>query len=339
MNVPAPFAFLLVVIGGWVSVRTFILMPLQQQPAEQVALSFPVTEQGVQLSGAGERLIVQRLSREDRVAEISLRQIGRVSSAVVRDDRGQPARLVTGALPVEAQSVGGLVRDAAPPVALPPTAATGGSRWSGQFYLFRRAGGGRALAVGGQLGGSQAAGRITYRLNRDGPARLALTARLSTPLADQRGAEAALGLDWHPVPVAPLRLSIERRADIGGSGRDAWSAYAAGGFYAGNLPGDLEADGYAQAGMVGARSHDMFADGAVRLGKRITLGESRALVLGAGAWGAAQPGLGRLDMGPRASLSLPLAGRTATAAIDWRMRLAGGARPGSGLALTVSADF
>jgi hypothetical protein len=214
------------------------------------------------------------------------------------------------------------------------------SRWSGSAWLFARPDTGRAgLAGGGQLGGSQAGVRLAYRLTDWGPGSLALAARLSSPLRSASGAEAALGIDWHPATNIPFRLSVERRVAIGHEGRNAWSAYAAGGFYRGGLPGGLEMDGYAQAGVVGARSRDLFADGAVRVGKPVTLSGGKRLVVGAGAWGAAQPGASRLDIGPRASLSLPVAGAIVTGAVDWRIRVAGDASPGSGAAFTLAADF
>jgi hypothetical protein len=61
--------------------------------------------------------------------------------------------------------------------------------------------------------------------------------------------------------------------------------------------------------------------------------------VGAAAWGAAQPGAARLDLGPRAALSLPHGPATVTAAIEYRVRVAGRARPGSGAAVTLSTGF
>lgn len=212
------------------------------------------------------------------------------------------------------------------------------SRWSGNAYLFARNGGGETLAAGGQLGGGQAAARIAWRLNRDGPSRFALAARINTPLDDRRGAEAAIGVDIHPLPSQPLRLSIERRIDVGGHGRNAWSAYAAGGFWR-DLGANIETDGYAQAGVVGAKSRDLFADGALRIVHRQAIAPVMVLRLGGGIWGGAQPGVERLDVGPRAALSMPVANTTLTTAIEGRFRVVGDAAPGSGVALTLAADF
>lgn len=232
-------------------------------------------------------------------------------------------------------------REASPPVRettpfAPRSASARESRWNASAYLFVRPGSGDAsLSPAGQLGGSQMAARIAYRLNDEGPVRTALTARLYAPLAGA-GAEGAVGLDWHPAPRVPLRLAIERRIALDHAGRNAWSAYAAGGVYAER--GALVLDAYAQAGVVGTRARDPFADGALRVGHKTALGKS-ALILGAGLWGAAQPGVRRLDAGPRAALIVPVATHTISATLEGRFRVAGQARPGSGAALTVGVDF
>ncbi|MDF7777793.1 hypothetical protein P1X14_21235, partial [Sphingomonas sp. AOB5] len=63
------------------------------------------------------------------------------------------------------------------------------------------------------------------------------------------------------------------------------------------------------------------------------------LSLGGGIWGAAQRDAQRLDIGPSAALAVPVAGQNLRIALDWRQRVAGDARPGSGLALTIGSDF
>jgi hypothetical protein len=219
--------------------------------------------------------------------------------------------------------------DAAPSPPPREPASHSGSRWTVSAYLFVRQGSGRpGLAANGQLGGSQAAARIAYRLNAEGPVRTALAVRAYAPL-EGRGAEVAAGLDWYPKPGLPLRLSVERRLAVDSAGRDAWSAYVAGGFYKEPARG-VTVDGYAQAGVVGARRRDLFIDGALRAGAR--LGPA---TIGAGLWGAAQPGVARLDAGPR----LALAGDHLSLAVEGRFRLAGRADPGSGVTLTLASEF
>jgi hypothetical protein len=225
----------------------------------------------------------------------------------------------------------------APPAALPAPlggAAPSSPRWSVSAWAFVRRGDSPALAAGGLLGGSQAGARLAYRLNRDPGRPLALSVRVSAPIRRSAGAEAALGIDWRPSRRVPVHVLAERRQALGEEGRSAFAITLYGGVSEAPL-GPLRADAYAQAGIVGARSLDPFADGSVRLS--LPLG-ARAR-LGAGAWAAAQPGAARLDLGPQASVRIPVAGRSVTVAADWRVRVAGNARPGSGPALTVATNF
>jgi hypothetical protein len=234
------------------------------------------------------------------------------------------------------------VAAAAPLFLRPPVAPVSGSlpaapppgRWSLSAWAFVRQGDSAPLAAGGLLGGSQTGGRLAYRLNRDPGRPLALSVRLSSPLRRSAGAEAALGVDWKPARRVPVNVLAERRQSLGREGRSAFALTVYGGVF--DAPaGPFRIDGYAQAGFVGARSRDPFADGSVRLS--IPLGAR--VRLGAGAWAAAQPGLSRIDLGPQAALRLPVAGRAVTLAADWRVRVAGNARPGSGPTLTVATDF
>ena len=124
----------------------------------------------------------------------------------------------------------------------------------------------------------------------------------------------------------------------GPEGRTALAVMASGGVSDVALPAGFQLDAYAQAGIVGARRHDGFADGAIVVDRR--LGDSEAsLRLGALAAGAVQPGAARVDVGPRLTLRLPDVGEGSRIALDWRQRVAGDATPESGLALTLAADF
>ena len=189
------------------------------------------------------------------------------------------------------------------------------------------------LATGGTLGGSQAGARLTWRWSRA----LAMNLRVSAPLRQgQRriAGEAALGLSWQPLRSVPVRLMAERRKAVGapGGGRDAFALLAEGGVYERPLPWQLRLDGYAQTGVVGARSRDWFVDG----GATVTRPIYGRFALGAGLWGGAQPGLSRLDIGPRMSMQVRPGIR---AYVDYRHRLFGTAEPGSGFAATVATDF
>jgi hypothetical protein len=210
----------------------------------------------------------------------------------------------------------------------------GPSRWTFSAWLFfRREGKEATLAPGGALGGSQVGARASYALRRRGRSEAALSARFYAPIDDRHAAEGALGVDWKPFAAVPVRLLAERRQALGRDGRSAFSLTVYGGVDEARL-GPLRLDAYGQAGVVGVRRRDRFADGAA--GLTLPLGPLR---IGGGAWAAVQPGVSRLDAGPHADVRLR-AGRGAVALSgDWRFRLAGNARPGSGPALTLSTGF
>lgn len=195
------------------------------------------------------------------------------------------------------------------------------------WALVRPSGGAAGLAPGGQLGASQAGIRANLPISRH----LAVAARLSAPIAAPLGKEAALALDWRLHPRLPVTLSIERRIGLDRGGRDAWALGAFGGVSDLRLAGRVTVDIYAQAGLVGARRRDAFADGAIRIAHPI----GRHGFAGGGLWAAAQPGVARLDIGPMLGVRV---GR-ARLSMEWRARIAGGALPASGPALSLGADF
>jgi hypothetical protein len=80
------------------------------------------------------------------------------------------------------------------------------------------------------------------------------------------------------------------------------------------------------------RHHAAFVDGSATLGRPVW----RHLRAGFGMWGGAQPGLARLDVGPRLSWNL---GRRMRIHADYRQRVLGQAAPGSGPVLTLAGNF
>ena len=142
-----------------------------------------------------------------------------------------------------------------------------------------------------------------------------------------------MGVEWQPSPAIPVRLVAERRQAIGPEGRSAFGLGAHGGVAEVPVAAGFRLDAYGQAGVVGLRSRDAYVDGAARLSRPL----GRRLSVGVGAWGAAQPGVSRLDVGPSVSLALPEARARLT--LDWRVLARGEARPGSGPALTLSTGF
>ena len=198
------------------------------------------------------------------------------------------------------------------------------------WALLRREPGTGSLASGGILGGSQAGARLTYAFDR----RLAASLRTSSPVGGARGGEVAAGVRVTPIPSIPFSLTAERRQAIGkfSTGRSAFALFAEGGVYQQPLGWDLMLDGYAQAGVVGIRSRDLFADGGMTISRPVY----DRFSAGFGIWGGYQPGLYRVDAGPRVSMRVR---RNVSVHLDWRQRLAGTAQPGSGPAITLGANF
>jgi hypothetical protein len=108
--------------------------------------------------------------------------------------------------------------------------------------------------------------------------------------------------------------------------------FAEGGLYQRPLPWRFSFDTYLQGGVVGLKSRDLFIDG----GFTVTRPVFRQFSAGLGVWGGAQPGLYRVDAGPR--LTMRVRGNLKVH-VDWRQRLTGNARPGSGPALTLAGNF
>jgi hypothetical protein len=217
-----------------------------------------------------------------------------------------------------------------PPVAL-PEAAQPPSRWSASGWFVTRRG---APASGAMLGGDQLGVRVAYALGQQRRMRLYL--RATAPLA-VAGRELALGIEWQPTRH-PVRVAAEHRVGLDGN-RGGPAVAVVGGVDAVELPFDFRLEAYGQAGAVWRGRLDPFADGALRVTHEVARAGKARLDVGAGAWGAAQREAARLDVGPSAVATVPLGDKAVKLAVDWRERVAGDARPGSGPAVTLGADF
>lgn len=211
--------------------------------------------------------------------------------------------------------------------------------WSASTWLYFRDGSDEAprrIGVSSSLGGSQGGVRLAYGFGPTG--RLRAYARATMAFERPRQREGAFGLAFAPIADMPVDVAIEQRVAAGRDGRTALAAMVSGGVSEVGLPAGFRLDVYGQAGIVGARRRDGFADGAVVIDRGLGRGDA-SLRLGVLAAGAVQPGAARVDVGPRLTLRLPEAGQGSRIALDWRQRIAGDARPASGLALTLAADF
>lgn len=213
------------------------------------------------------------------------------------------------------------------------------SGWSASAWLYLRDGSGeapRGIGSSSQLGGSQGGVRLAYGFGPTGRLRAYTRATMAVERPQQR--EAVFGLAFAPLAHVPIDVAIEQRVAAGRDGRTALAVMASGGVSDVGLPAGFRLDAYAQAGVVGARRRDAFADGAVVVDRGLGPDDA-SLRLGALAAGAVQPGAARVDVGPRLTLRLPDVGKGSRITLDWRQRVAGDARPTSGLALTLAADF
>jgi hypothetical protein len=232
----------------------------------------------------------------------------------------------------------------APAFAAAVRRAAASRHWSGDAWLLVRQDTGSLAAVGPGLpsyGADQSGGVLRYALSLRDPHRLAAYARVTTALHDSNESELALGLQGRPFPKIPiLALGEVRVARDGGTVFARPAAMAVTQLPPLALPYGTLGDAYLQAGYVGGRNATAFVDGQIHLKKRIGKLGKGDWSLGAGGWGGAQTGASRLDLGPEATWHVPLKhGIAANLSLDYRVKIAGNAQPGSGPALSLAAGF
>jgi hypothetical protein len=235
---------------------------------------------------------------------------------------------LTAAAPARALPQGTL-----PPPLVPTPRATVGSRLMGSVWLLARGGPGGSLD-GGQLGASQAGVRLTYALGT--ARRIALAARVSAPMKG-RGREASVGLEWQPTRL-PARIVAEQRVSLDG-GRGGPTIGVIGGSGPADIAPGVRLETYGQAGAIARDGVETFVDAVARVTHPAARISGKQLDLGLGAWGSAQRGARRFDVGPTLGIAVPVAGKAIRLNIDWRQRIGGTAQPGSGLAISIGSDF
>lgn len=216
-------------------------------------------------------------------------------------------------------------------------------RWSGDSWVLWRPGS-QAPAGAGPIapayGRSQAGAVFRYDLAPRSPLRPSAYVRAVHALDGQGQGDLAAGLAFRPLAASPITAHGEARLSRRGSVLTLRpAAFLSGGVEAVRLAAGITARGYAQAGYVGGRDATAFADGSLVAEKPLWRDRDGVLTAGAGAWGGAQRGAGRIDLGPTASLRFRLGQATARLSADYRLRIAGNAEPAAGAALTLSAGF
>ena len=217
-------------------------------------------------------------------------------------------------------------------------------RWSADMWAYWRdsAGpGSAAAATGPSYGRSQTGAVMRYHLAPGAGQHPQAYIRASSALEGAREREMAAGLSARPIARVPVRLAVEARvSDRTGGTELRGAAYAVSELAPIALPGGSSAEIYVQAGYVTGDNATGFVDGQARVTRRLASTDTYTLAAGGGAWGGAQKGASRLDIGPTASVTFRLGeegyGRLSA---DYRFRVAGDAAPASGPALTLSAGF
>ncbi|MFN9634494.1 MAG: hypothetical protein ACK554_13820 [Erythrobacteraceae bacterium] len=243
---------------------------------------------------------------------------------------------------------GGAAGDDPPCFAPAPAQQAQVGRWSLDAWGFWWQGSGAAPISHCRVpiyGASQIGAVLNYRLAPDNARDPRLFARAYQALVRRGESEVALGASARPLPRVPMRLFSALRYTRNAFRSEACpAAYAVTELAPLALPFGTRLEAYAQGGWVGVTDDTLLADGQASLTREIgqvaeaTDNELR-LSLGAGAWGGAQEGAHRVDLGPTMRLDVTLGAVPARVSFEWRERVEGDAGPGSGAAVTLSTRF
>lgn len=219
---------------------------------------------------------------------------------------------------------------------------------NGYFWIFTRqtframrsgTRSGGTIISNGQYGGSQIGAILSYPILTKPGRELAIYGRLTAALAPLGQEEFAVGARIHPVRKLPFSLHAEQRFNANSGGDRGTAFYLAGGTGPDQIVAHTVLETYAQAGYIVGKNATYFFDGSATLQRPVAESNRKKLSVGAGVWAGGQRNVTRLDVGPRADISVPIGTGFARIAVDWRVRIAGDARPGNGLAITVSTGF
>jgi len=334
MSVGRPLRFLGLALGGWVTIRVALLLPeVASLPSSEViprVLDVLVPKVAAAVLGR---------SRGSRPTS-SVLDVAVARPMVVKPRPWQALPISVPPSPAHAVPDPSQVPPAHTPQSYailspvaPPFIASGPSRLSGSAWLLAR-GGPAGTVSGGQLGASQGGLRLVYALGSR--RKVALVARVATPL-EGAGREAALGIEWQPTRL-PIRLVAERRFALDG-GRGGPTIGLIAGYGPTDIASGIRLEAYGQAGGIARDGIEGFVDASARLTHPLGKLAGTTVDIGVGAWGSAQRDAERFDIGPSIVATLPVARKTIRLSLDWRERIAGGARPGSGPALSIGSDF
>ncbi|MCL9983771.1 MAG: hypothetical protein NBV60_11515, partial [Erythrobacter sp.] len=236
--------------------------------------------------------------------------------------------------PVRPAAFGGADADDEPPFLAPAPAQAKVGRWSLDGWGFWRQGSDAAPISQGRVpiyGASQIGAVLNYRLAPANARDPRLFVRAYKALVRRGETEVALGASARPLPRVPVRVFGELRYTQGAFRSEARpAAYAVTELAPLALPLGTQLEVYAQGGWVGGSDATLFADGQASLTREVgqvaeATDNAMRLSLGAGAWGGAQEGAHRVDLGPTMRLDVRLGAVPARVSLDWRERVEGDA--------------
>lgn len=362
-----PVLFLGLLLAGWVLLRVVTWQPpwtvLQSAPpgTQAVSLASLARPQASDGASAEAQIASSRLPRQAfgagyMVERPMFEPAPRPLSPTGHDNHFAPGQRAAGhsllwlagmaALPMPHEIGAALMRSATAPKDASPALSTEerqDKRWRVDAWLLLRDGASAQISGGDRpasYGASQFGAVLAYRLAPSSRRDPAAYVRASKALVNAGETELAIGLRARPLAQLPISAHAEVRAiQLADATQIRPAAFVSGGFDEDELPLGLSASGYLQAGAVGGEFASGFVDGALRIDRKLVGAESARIDAGLGAWGGAQRGAARLDVGPSAALTLEIGGAPARIAADWRFRVAGNAEPSSGAAITLSTGF
>ncbi len=328
-----PLRFLALSLGGWVMMRAALLLPeIGSFPPSAIIPRLIKAIVPDVAAAVREPAPIPPLVEPPPPRTVVLPQVRTVTQVpplpqIIETPTGRSTAIVQ-ARPAIVAPV-----DTIPSPVSPPIPARNASRLNGSAWLLVR-GGPAGTVSGGQLGASQGGMRLTYALGDR--RRVALAARIAAPLRGA-GREAALGIEWQPTRL-PIRLVAEQRFVLDG-GRGGPTVGVIAGYGPSDIAPGIRLEAYGQAGAIARDTIEGFVDASTRVTHPFGAVAGVRIDAGIGAWGSAQRAAERLDIGPTIVATMPVAGKSIRLALDWRERITGTARPGSGPALSIGSDF
>ncbi len=230
----------------------------------------------------------------------------------------------------------------------PPFGKQKPDRWSIDAWGFVRQGSNAGQISQGRVpvyGASQIGANVQYRAAPASSHDPRLFLRGYRALVSGGETELAAGVSARPIGRFPVRVAAELRATENRFGTEVRpAAFAVTEIAPQDLPAGFTLEAYGGAGYVGGAAATAFVDGQVAVTRAITefegpVSSTSRLSVGGGAWGGAQEGASRVDVGPTVRLDLSIGSVPARVSVDWRERVGGDASPDSGVAATLSTRF